>query len=113
MEDDFTWCVVRPDMLVNENVSNYLMMESPPFSTITNYIPTSRINVAHFMSLLIESDAMWNDYEFKMPVIMNYKPYAVEEAKGKERTRPDRARQEVEKPNTLATRLINDNDRYG
>jgi len=107
MEDHFTWCIVRPDSLINEDVSDYVMTKSPSTS-ITNGIPTSRANVAHFMSILVERDDMWNDWKFQMPVITNLIPFEVEEAK--EPTRGDRDRQVVEKPTKLETRLINDNN---
>lgn len=111
MEDHFTWCIVRPDSLVNEEVSDYVMMKSPSAS-ITNGIPTSRANVAHFMSILIERDDMWDDWKFQMPCVMDRIPFEIEEAKERIRRERDRPTQVVEKPSMLETRLINDNNRY-
>ena len=33
--------------------------------------PTSRSNVAHFMTELIENTELWSTWKFRMPVIMN------------------------------------------
>lgn len=66
------WSVVRPDALTNETtVTNYDLHCSPTRSAIFNPGKTSRINVAHFMADLITSDATWNQWKGKMPVIYN------------------------------------------
>ena len=64
------WCCVRPDSLINAEVSPYDITESPT-TGILNGRPTTRSNVAHFMTELIENAELWSTWKFKMPVIMN------------------------------------------
>lgn len=64
------WCSVRPDSLINAQVSPYEIKESPTTGIFTGR-PTTRSNVAHFMADLIENPELWNEWKFKMPVIMN------------------------------------------
>ena len=64
------WCSVRPDSLINAQISKYEIVESPTTGIFTGR-PTTRSNVAHFMVELIENDELWNSWKFKMPVIMN------------------------------------------
>ena len=64
------WCIVRPDTLINADVSKYDIKESP-ITGILNGRPTSRSNVAHFMIELIENTELWSTWKFRMPVIMN------------------------------------------
>ena len=64
------WCIVRPDTLINADVSPYDIKESPS-TAILNGRPTSRSNVAHFMTELIEKTEIWSTWKFRMPVIMN------------------------------------------
>ncbi len=64
------WCCVRPDSLINAEVSPYDITESPT-TGIINGRPTARANVAHFMTDLIENEELWNTWKFRMPVIMN------------------------------------------
>ena len=64
------WCIVRPDTLINADVSTYDIKESP-ITGILNGRPTSRSNVAHFMTELIENTELWSTWKFRMPVIMN------------------------------------------
>lgn len=64
------WVAVRPDGLINENeVTKYEIYPSPIRSAIFNAGEVSRINVAHFMSELINDDNLWNKWKGKMPVI--------------------------------------------
>jgi hypothetical protein len=66
------WAAVRPDGLIDETeVTDYDIHKSPMRSTIFNAGTTSRINVAHFMAKLIESDSTWEMWRGKMPVIYN------------------------------------------
>ena len=66
------WVAVRPDGLIDETeVTNYKIFESPTRSAIFDAGTTSRINVAHFMAKLINSDKTWNTWKGKMPVIYN------------------------------------------
>ena len=64
------WCCVRPDSLINAEVSPYDITESPT-TGILNGRPTTRSNVAHFMTELIENAELWSTWKFRMPVIMN------------------------------------------
>jgi hypothetical protein len=64
------WCCVRPDSLINAEVSPYDITESPA-TGILNGRPTTRSNVAHFMTELIENEELWSTWKFRMPVIMN------------------------------------------
>ena len=64
------WCSVRPDSLINDDVSPYDIEESPVTGLFSGR-PTSRANVAHFMTQLVGDDAVWKQWRFKMPVIMN------------------------------------------
>ena len=64
------WCCVRPDSLINAQVSPYDISESPTTGIFSGR-PTARSNVAHFMTNLIENEEIWSTWKFRMPVIMN------------------------------------------
>ena len=64
------WCSVRPDSLIDADVSAYDIEASPTTGIFTGR-PTTRANVAHFMTELIDDTALWNTWKFRMPVIMN------------------------------------------
>jgi len=64
------WCSVRPDSLIDAEVTSYEITESPITGIFTGR-PTTRANVAHFMAELIEDERIWNTWKFRMPVIMN------------------------------------------
>ena len=64
------WCCVRPDSLINAEVSPYDIKESPTTGILSGQ-PTARSNVAHFMTELIENAELWSTWKFRMPVIMN------------------------------------------
>ena len=64
------WTSVRPDTLINAQVSPYEIKESPTTGIFTGR-PTTRSNVAHFMTELVENTDLWNTWKFRMPVIMN------------------------------------------
>ena len=67
------WAAVRPDSLTdNEEDSNYDLFISPTRNAIFDAAPTSRINVADFMSRLICEEPLWNQWKGKMPVIYNH-----------------------------------------
>jgi hypothetical protein len=66
------WCIVRPDSLIDADVSQYDTTESPTTGIFSGR-PTTRSNVAHFMTKLSEDNALWSKWKFKMPVIMNTK----------------------------------------
>lgn len=66
------WTAVRPDGLTDDTeVTDYTILESPTRSAIFDAGKTSRINVAHFMAKLINSDRTWNIWQGRMPVIYN------------------------------------------
>lgn len=64
------WCSVRPDSLIDAEVSSYDIEESPTTGIFTGR-PTTRSNVARFMMELVENAELWNTWKFRMPVIMN------------------------------------------
>ncbi len=64
------WCSVRPDSLVEAEISSYDIEQSPTTSIFTGR-PTARANVAHFMIELVENGELWSTWRFRMPVIMN------------------------------------------
>jgi len=66
------WCSVRPDSLIDADVSPYDIKESPSTGIFTGR-PTTRSNVAHFIAELIENAELWSKWKFRMPVIMNSK----------------------------------------
>ncbi|MFC4870674.1 NAD(P)-dependent oxidoreductase [Negadavirga shengliensis] len=66
------WVVVRPDTLTNEReVTEYAVQASPTRSAIFNPGKTSRINVGHFMAMLITDEDLWEQWKGQMPVIYN------------------------------------------
>jgi nucleoside-diphosphate-sugar epimerase len=69
------WCSVRPDSLIDAEVTPYDIKESPTTGIFTGR-PTTRSNVAHFMTELIENAELWSKWKFRMPVIMNSKETA-------------------------------------
>lgn len=66
------WCAVRPDSLINAEVSPYEINASPSTGIFTGR-PSTRSNVARFMVELIERPSLWSTWKFRMPVIMNSK----------------------------------------
>ena len=64
------WCSVRPDSLIDAEVSPYDIKESPVTGLLSGR-PTSRSNVAQFMTELIENAELWTKWKYRMPVIMN------------------------------------------
>ncbi len=64
------WCSVRPDSLINADVSAYEICPSPTTGLFSGR-PTARANVAHFMAELIDKQDLWNTWKFRTPVIMN------------------------------------------
>ena len=63
-------CSVRPDSLVNAEISSYDIEQSPLTGIFTGR-PTARANVGHFMIELVENAELWSTWRFRMPVIMN------------------------------------------
>jgi len=71
-DKDIEWVAVRPDSLIDEgDVSEYELCASPTRSPIFNAGVTSRINVGHFMAVLITDVDTWNKWKGQMPVIYN------------------------------------------
>jgi nucleoside-diphosphate-sugar epimerase len=67
------WAAVRPDSLTNEDsVTEYDIYLSPIRNAIFDSAPTSRINVANFMSNLVVNADLWNEWKGKMPVVYNH-----------------------------------------
>ncbi len=67
------WAAVRPDSLINEErVTPFEVYPSPIRNAIFDAAPTSRINVAEFMSELVINSDLWNTWKGKMPVIYNH-----------------------------------------
>lgn len=64
------WCAVRPDSLANSETSQYEILPSP-VTGIFSGRPTARANVAHFMAKLVSGTALWDQWKFRTPVIMN------------------------------------------
>ena len=64
------WCAVRPDSLINAEISAYEIEPSPTTGIFTGR-PTTRANVARFMVDLLENTELWDVWKFRMPVIMN------------------------------------------
>jgi hypothetical protein len=71
------WAVVRPDSLLEGEVSEYTLHEG-----LVNdlFAPgqTNMANVAHFMCELLTNPKTWADWQGKLPVVVN----TVSEAKG-------------------------------
>ena len=64
------WVVVRPDDLIEGDVSSYELFPKPQKGLFGGGVAT-RANVAHFMVDLILNDQAWEAWKFQMPVIMN------------------------------------------
>ena len=64
------WVAVRPDTLLEGDVSEYTLHEGLVSSL---FVPdrTNMTNVAHFMCELVENPMLWDDWMGKMPVIIN------------------------------------------
>lgn len=70
-ENEFVeWVVIRPDSLINDGISTYEVVSTPP-QTIFNGLKTTRSNVAHFMCECIENPSTWNRWKGKMPVVFD------------------------------------------
>jgi len=67
------WVAVRPDSLLDGDVSGYALHEGL-ISSLARPDSTNRANVAHFMCELAENPAAWNDWVGKLPVIVNASP---------------------------------------
>lgn len=72
-DSDVEWVVVRPDDLIDADVSKYEVTEKPPETGLFGGGQTSRSNVAHFMCDLILNDTTFNKWKGLMPVPTNMK----------------------------------------
>jgi hypothetical protein len=64
------WVAVRPDSLLEGDVSEYLLHEGL-VSSLARPDSTNMANVAHFMCELVVSPKAWSDWKGKLPVIIN------------------------------------------
>jgi len=63
------WCTVRPDKLIDEDVTEY-DLHNGLIQSLFDASETSRANVAHFMVELLEAD-MWQKWKFTLPYVIN------------------------------------------
>ena len=66
------WVIVRPDALREGPVSIYDVFDKPQ-NELFGAAETTRSNVAHFMTTLIEDETLWKKWQGKMPVPLNKK----------------------------------------
>lgn len=64
------WVAVRPDDLIEGEVSTYETFHKPKGGLFGDN-ETTRSNVAHFMSELVKDENTWDEWKFKMPYIRN------------------------------------------
>lgn len=75
------WVVVRPDSLVDGDVSAYRLDEGL-VSSLFQPGTTRMANVAHFMAELATDEAAWRSWQGKMPVIFDDSGRAAERGRG-------------------------------
>merc|ERR1711976_73999 len=66
------WVIVRPDDLIDGEVSEYEIVPKPTGSLFGS-AETTRANVAAFMCELILDEKVWNEWLFQAPVVHNVK----------------------------------------
>ncbi|KAG0344957.1 hypothetical protein BG004_004045 [Podila humilis] len=66
------WVTVRPDGFIDGPVSEYKTMESIQHAFFTPDVVT-RANIAHFMCELVSGTDLWDQWKFKMPLIIDAK----------------------------------------
>ena len=64
------WAVVRPDTLLEGDISEYTLHEGL-VSSLFAPDSTNMANVAHFMCELVTNPKAWDDWKGKLPVIVN------------------------------------------
>ena len=64
------WVVVRPDTLLDGDVSEY-SMHAELVDRLSKPDSTNMANVAHFMCELATDPAVWDDWKGKLPVVVN------------------------------------------
>ena len=64
------WVTVRPDGFIDGEMSEYTVLESTmhPFYTPDKI---TKANIAHFMCELLDEPKKWEQWRFKMPVIID------------------------------------------
>ena len=67
-ETAIEWCVIRPNDLIDGEVSAYNLTPKPCFRLFGAGTST-RANVAHAMTQLILNDEEWEMWKFRMPVL--------------------------------------------
>ncbi len=67
------WVAVRPDKLLAGEVSEYALHEGL-VSSLFAPDNTHMANVAHFMCELVTNPQAWDDWQGKLPVIINATP---------------------------------------
>lgn len=71
-DETVQWVVVRPDDLIDEDLSEYNPC-SKPSGSLFGAGEVSRSNVATFMCELIQNDVVWKNWLHRMPVLQNVK----------------------------------------
>ena len=66
------WTIVRPSELIDADVSRYEIVPKPNGS-LFGAAETSRANATAFMCELILQEKSWNEWLFKLPVVVNSK----------------------------------------
>jgi nucleoside-diphosphate-sugar epimerase len=64
------WAAVRPDTLLDGDVSEYALHEGL-VSSLSKPDSTNRANVAHAMCELATVQEVWDDWKGKLPVVVN------------------------------------------
>ena len=64
------WVIVRPDSLVEGDISTYALHESI-VSSLAKPDQSSMSNVAHFMCELVTEPMAWDEWKGRLPVIVN------------------------------------------
>jgi uncharacterized protein YbjT (DUF2867 family) len=67
------WAAVRPDSLLEGDVSGYAVHDGL-VSSLSKPDSTRMANVAHFMCELVTNDGMWGEWKGKLPVIVDAPP---------------------------------------
>ena len=69
-ETSVEWCIVRPDNLIDGDVSKYSLLVKPRFG-LFGAGQSTRANVAHSMVELILNEKEWEIWKYQMPVLNN------------------------------------------
>jgi len=64
------WVAVRPDSLLEGDVSEYVLHQTL-VSSLFRPDSTNMANVAHFICELLTNPGTWEDWRGKLPVIIN------------------------------------------